>query len=117
MLERAGYEVMEALSGKEGLDLYRQTPVDLVLLDLHMPEMDGLEVTTILRGEYPDARIITMTALGQRHDFDFSRAAKQSNGCRPDAGETIFYGRDAKGRREVADERMIGANIDTVTDE
>ena len=75
MLERAGHGVIEALNGREGVDLYGQIPADLVILDLHIPEMDGLEVTTKLRAEYPDARIITITALRQRHDYDFSRAA------------------------------------------
>ena len=51
LLERAGLEVSTAASGSEALALLRQSPVDLVLLDLYMPEMNGDEVARLIRSE------------------------------------------------------------------
>ena len=60
-LERAGYHVEEARDGKEGLQRYRENSVDLVLMDILMPDQDGLEAIMALRREFPDSRIIAMT--------------------------------------------------------
>lgn len=60
-LEQAGYEVEEAPDGKEGLDRYRVRPRDLVIMDILMPDQDGLETIITLRQEFPDIRIIAMT--------------------------------------------------------
>jgi DNA-binding response OmpR family regulator len=48
-LEAAGYRVMQAADGREGLDRFRQEPFDLVVLDLMLPELDGYEVCRELR--------------------------------------------------------------------
>jgi CheY-like chemotaxis protein len=61
MLESAGHEVILAAGGKEGLAKYRLKPVDLILLDLFMPEQDGFETMLVLRREFPDVRIIAMS--------------------------------------------------------
>jgi CheY-like chemotaxis protein len=45
ILERHGYEVLEGQDGKAGLALWRSTPVDLVLTDIFMPEVDGIEAS------------------------------------------------------------------------
>src|SRR5688572_1548100 len=50
-LERAGYSVREASTGKEGMCAYHQTPTDVVMTDIFMPEGDGLEVIMTLRRE------------------------------------------------------------------
>lgn len=60
-LEGAGYEVIEARNGQEGLRLYRLRPTDLVITDLLTPENDALESIHILRREYPGAKIVAMT--------------------------------------------------------
>ena len=60
-LEQAGYEVEEACDGKEGLDRYRVRSTDLVIMDILMPDQDGLETIMTLRQEFPDSRIIAMT--------------------------------------------------------
>lgn len=60
-LEQAGYEVEEARDGKEGLDRYRAKSPDLVIMDVLMPDQDGLETIMTLRREFPDARVIAMT--------------------------------------------------------
>jgi two-component system, chemotaxis family, chemotaxis protein CheY len=60
-LEQAGYEVEEACDGKEGLERYRVRSTDLVIMDILMPDQDGLETIMTLRQEFPDIRIIAMT--------------------------------------------------------
>ena len=60
-LERAGYHVTEARDGKEALLLHRLAPADLVILDILMPDQDGLETTVALRQESPDVKIIVIT--------------------------------------------------------
>jgi len=60
-LEQAGYEVEEARDGKEGLDRYRARSTDLVIMDILMPDQDGLEAIMTLRREFPDTRVIAMT--------------------------------------------------------
>lgn len=60
-LEQAGYHVTEARDGKEALQQYRQGPADLVIMDILMPNQDGLETTVALRREYPDVKIIVIT--------------------------------------------------------
>jgi CheY-like chemotaxis protein len=60
-LEQAGYEVEEASDGKEGLKRYRSRPTDLVIMDILMPDQDGLETIMTLHREFPNSRVIAMT--------------------------------------------------------
>lgn len=59
-----GYEfdIVEARDGREGLDTYMEQMPDLVLMDLTMPVMDGLESTEAILAEDPEARVIVITA-------------------------------------------------------
>jgi CheY-like chemotaxis protein len=61
LLRTAGYEVVEATDGKDGIRQYRHAPFDLVVTDLLMPEKDGLEVLIELRSTSPDLKIITIS--------------------------------------------------------
>ncbi len=61
MLEREGYRVSVAQNGKQGLRLFRQEPVDLVITDIFMPEKEGLETIRELRREFPGIKIIAMS--------------------------------------------------------
>jgi two-component system chemotaxis response regulator CheY len=60
-LEQAGYLVMEARDGKEALQQHRLAPADLVIMDILMPNQDGLETTVALRREFPSVKIIVIT--------------------------------------------------------
>ncbi len=63
-LEAAGYEVIEAGDGDAALHVYREQGADLLLVDLFIPEPDGLEVIRTVRAEVPDAKIIAMSGGG-----------------------------------------------------
>jgi two-component system, NtrC family, response regulator AtoC len=63
-LRRAGHTVVTAASGREALKLYAQHPIDLALLDLSMPEMDGIQLLRHLRRENPNLPSIVVTAYG-----------------------------------------------------
>lgn len=60
----AGYDVTTALSGREALDACRSESFDVVLVDLKMPDMDGLEVTKAIKHQFPQARIVIITGYG-----------------------------------------------------
>ena len=65
VLERLGYRADTVADGREALDALRSRPYDVVLMDVRMPEMDGLEATRRLRAEWPperQPRIIALTA-------------------------------------------------------
>ena len=63
-LEAAGYEVIEAGDGDAALHVYREQGADLLLVDLFIPEPDGLEVIRTVRAEAPGAKIIAMSGGG-----------------------------------------------------
>jgi CheY-like chemotaxis protein len=60
-LSDAGYEVMSARDGREGMRLVAQHPFDLVLTDLIMPDQEGIETIRNLRRDYPSIRIVAMS--------------------------------------------------------
>ena len=60
--EKAGHQVHRAASGKEGIALWEQVKPDVTILDLYMPEMNGIEVLGILRKRR--AVVIMLTAYG-----------------------------------------------------
>jgi DNA-binding response OmpR family regulator len=65
VMEWAGYEVIEAGDGREGMLKQRKQQADLVITDLIMPEQEGLETITSLRREYPEVKIIAISGGGR----------------------------------------------------
>jgi DNA-binding NarL/FixJ family response regulator len=57
-----GVQVLEpAANGRQLLDRLRQAPADMILLDLNMPQMDGIEVLKIMKSEFPQVKVIVLT--------------------------------------------------------
>jgi two-component system, chemotaxis family, chemotaxis protein CheY len=77
-LEEAGHTVLVAADGQEGVQLYHRELVDLVILDLYMPKLDGLATIQTLRAATPGLPIIAMSGggtIGQATSFlDVARA-------------------------------------------
>jgi len=63
-LDKEGYEVLTAGTGEEGLKILKTEPPDIVLLDLHMPGINGLEVLESIKKTNPDTIVIIITAHG-----------------------------------------------------
>src|SRR5437588_8507496 len=61
VLEEEGYEVIEAADGAEGLRRYQAEPTDLVITDLEMPGMDGLELLRALRQVVPTPALMAIS--------------------------------------------------------
>ena len=70
LLNRAGYEVIQARDGTEAVRLWREQGGDLVITDLHMPEKDGIQTIIELLSHSPGARIIAMSGGGQTKRLD-----------------------------------------------
>lgn len=78
MLERLGYSTATAVDGLDALRLLRRDEFDLVLMDCHMPRMDGYEATRAIRGGDaldPGVPVVAMTAHALPGDRDRSLAA------------------------------------------
>ncbi len=67
-LTRAGFDVLEAGSGEEGVEIARNQTVHIVILDIMLPGMSGYEVASMLRAEKPNIGIIMLTAKTQDVD-------------------------------------------------
>lgn len=81
-LERAGYEVLPAQEGEEGLSLYFHHTPDVVVTDILMPIKDGLEVIMELRRTVPHAKVIAMAAAPrQGSNLDLLILAKKLGAC------------------------------------
>jgi CheY-like chemotaxis protein len=69
-LEEAGFQVTVAVNGKEGLDRLADGGVDLILLDLLMPVMNGFQVLEALQKKQNSTPVIVLTNLGQKDDIE-----------------------------------------------
>lgn len=67
--------VAEAVNGRQALELFRKHRPDVILLDIRMPIMSGLEAAGAIRREYPDARMIALTTYGGDEDIRRALAA------------------------------------------
>jgi DNA-binding response OmpR family regulator len=61
ILEQSGYTVAEAENGVVGMGIFRNNQADLVIVDLFMPEKEGIETIIELRKEYPDLKILAIS--------------------------------------------------------
>jgi DNA-binding response OmpR family regulator len=71
LLKEHGYEVLSAGDGNEALSCLRESSVGAILLDVFMPDRDGLETLIEVKKEFPGVRVIVMTGggLGTRQEY------------------------------------------------
>lgn len=62
VLQESGYEVLTAAGGQEGIKIVQENTIDIVLLDMKMPGMDGLETLRLIKKAQPNVKVIIMTA-------------------------------------------------------
>lgn len=79
LLERAGYEVLSAANGREGIAMAKQERPDLILMDLSMPEMDGWAATEALKSDIETRRIPILALTAHTLPGDRKRAVEA--GC------------------------------------
>lgn len=71
-----GYQTAGAANGKEGLKMYQEHPADLIITDMIMPEMEGLETIMAIRKDNPEAKIIAISGGGRNSPDDYLVLAK-----------------------------------------
>ena len=77
VLQNAGYEVIEAANGAEGIRSFLEKPADMIITDIIMPEKEGIETIIELKQDYPDVKLIAMSGGGwYGTDIDFDMAKK-----------------------------------------
>lgn len=98
MLEQSGYEVILASSGKEAVSLIAQEKPDLILMDIQLPDMDGLEVTRRIRASEADANIpiIAVTSFAMCGDRENALAAGCNGYIEKPINPETFLGEIAK---------------------
>jgi two-component system, response regulator, stage 0 sporulation protein F len=69
LLNHEGYEVKTAANGIEAMNILRAFPVELIITDLNMPEMNGLTFLRELNREYPSSNVIMITAFGEVESY------------------------------------------------
>jgi CheY-like chemotaxis protein len=82
MLERVGYDVIEAADGMEGIKQYRDNPADLIITDLIMPNKDGIGTIIELKKEFPQVKIIAMSGGGVNRPEGYLDGAKKLGATR-----------------------------------
>ena len=82
VLEGAGHDVTEASNGVLGLTAYREKPVDLVITDICMPEMDGIELILELTKTFLNVKVIAMSGEPQEQGSEPPLAKAKLLGAR-----------------------------------
>jgi len=77
VLQGEGHVIHRALNGEEGICRYREHLPDLVLLDILMPEKEGLETIREIRREFPNVKIIAMSAASSGANIDLLELAQR----------------------------------------
>ena len=66
ILSKEGYEIHEAVNGRDAVEKYDEVQPDLVTMDITMPEMNGLEALKKIRDRDSAARVLIVSAMGQQ---------------------------------------------------
>ncbi len=76
-LGEEGHAVLAAPNGLEGLALLAKTPVDLVITDIFMPDMEGIEMIRHVRRDYPKVKVITISGGGTLKNVNYLDVSEQ----------------------------------------
>jgi DNA-binding NarL/FixJ family response regulator len=99
--------IAEAANGRDAIQQFRQHRPDITLMDIQMPEMNGLEAIIAIRGEFPEARIIVLTTYAG--DMQALRALK--------AGARAYLLKDSLHKELLATIRAVHAGKKSISPE
>lgn len=103
ILEIAGYQVVDAPDGRAAAAMFRQEPADLIITDIFMPEMGGIETIHEIRRDFPQVKIIAISGGARGGSFDFLPVA-ESFGARRTLKKPFARDELLKAVREVLQE-------------
>ncbi len=101
ILGELGHEVVEASNGNEALSRQREKPADLLLTDIFMPGMEGLETIRIMRQLYPELKVVAMSGGVPRGPAIDYLAAAERFGAKPSLKKPFNAGQLAAALREA----------------
>lgn len=81
VIEEAGYCVLQVSDGNEAVVAFHQNKIDLIVLDILMPEKDGLEVIRELRGSKDKVKILAISGGGQEEGKTYAQIAQRLGAC------------------------------------
>jgi DNA-binding NarL/FixJ family response regulator len=113
LLQARGIEVIgEASSGLDALEKSRALKPDLILMDIHMPEMTGLEATRLIKTEMPETKIIILTVSDDEADlFEAIKSGAQGYLLKSLASQTFFELLDGVVKDEAPITRGLATKI------
>jgi len=76
LLETNDFQVQTAINGVDAIDKYRENPANLIIIDIVMPEKEGIETIIELKKDFPEVKIIAMSGGGRIGPVDYLDAAK-----------------------------------------
>ena len=115
LLQSRGHEVVaEASNGREALDIVKDAAPDVILMDIRMPEMGGLETTRLLKAQYPDITIVMLTVSDDEQDlFEAVKSGAHSYLLKDLEAAEFFEALDSIQRGEaVLPTRLAGKLLD-----
>jgi len=74
ILSRENYQILTAKNGREAIDLYRFAKPEIVLMDIELPELDGISATKEIKSIDPNAKIIGVTAYARSKGNELTSA-------------------------------------------
>jgi two-component system chemotaxis response regulator CheY len=77
MLERAGHAVVDVENGRTGLDQLERAAFDLIVTDIIMPDVEGIEVLMTVRERHPSIAVVAMSGGGRVGNVDFLDVARK----------------------------------------
>jgi DNA-binding NarL/FixJ family response regulator len=115
LLRARGHDVVaEASNGREALDIVGSASPDLVIMDIRMPEIGGLEATRLIKTKHPDIKIVMLTVSDDEQDlFEAVKSGAQGYLLKDLEADRFFDALDATQRGEaVLPTRLAGRLLD-----
>ncbi|MBU1912816.1 MAG: response regulator, partial [Candidatus Omnitrophica bacterium] len=104
-----GYEALVAFSGKEAMGFLNQSGLDLILLDMHLPDISGLEILREARKIHKDTKIIILTGFSEEYKEEAERIGCDAFLTKPfsvkaliTAAESVLAGKKESGKNIAA---------------